>query len=822
MDNEQIKALCLSLMKADSEEDAVTVLKNAGYWDNHEVWRYYGDNENNFSVIGSQQSFPDAALIEKLVNSIDARLTKECLLAGIDPESDKAPKSIKEAVSWFFEENPGGYTSGLITEWDDKKRREISRGITLSATGSRPKVGTGLPCFTISDYGEGQTPSMIPRTLLSLNKSNKLRIPFVQGKFNMGGSGVLRFCGRRRLQLIVTRRDPRLLKPDESFPSDFHWGFTIVRRERPEGNARSSVYTYLAPIQAKVKPRKGSVLNFSSETMPIFPKVQEPYAVESDSGTLIKLYDYNIQGYKTHMFRKGLFNRVDLLLSEVALPIRFHECRDFEGKDKSFETTLTGLRVRLEDNKADNLESGFPQPCPMRVMGEKMTATIYAFKKGRAETYRGKKDGVIFTVNGQAQGDLSESFFKRKNAGNYSYLADSILVLVDCSELSPTAIEDLFMNSRDRLSGDELRNQIEKELEFLIRNNQDLKDLKERRRREVRDNQLEDSKPLEEILKNMLNKSPTLSHLFYKGTRISNPFQPHRATSKDHDWKGKRYPTYFRFKGLEYGKILTRECPINVRARIYFETDVENEYFNRKIDPGEFELFKVIDGKEFVYDTYSCNLRNGIATLNLKLPYACEIGDLLSFKAVATDRTKAIEPFINHILLKISAEQIQKKGGKSSRRNPPLERNGGNRELPSGMQLPNIQKVYESSVEGHKTWDDMTPPFDKYTALMAKNVGSDYDDYDSSGIYDFFINVDNIYLQNEIKGTKRDPVALTDCFVYGMTLLGMSLIHENINKIKSNEDQNEEDIEAKVAEFTKAVAPVLIPIIVDLGELSTV
>lgn len=822
MDNEQIKDLCLSLMRADSEEEVVTVLKDAGYWDNSQVWRYYGDNENNFSVIGSQQSFPDAALIEKLVNSIDARLTKECLLAGINPESDEAPKTIKEAVSRFFEDNPEGYTAGLITEWNDNKRREISRGITLSATGSTPKVGTGLPCFTISDYGEGQTPSMIPHTLLSLNKSNKLRIPFVQGKFNMGGSGVLRFCGKRRLQLIVTRRDPRLLDPDESFPSDFHWGFTIVRREKPEGNARNSVYTYLAPIKAKMKPRKGSVLHFSSETMPIFPKVQNPFAIESDSGTLIKLFDYNVKGYKTRLFQKGLFSRVDLLLSEVALPIRFHECRDYKGGDRSHESTLTGLRVRLEDNKAENLEEGFPQPCPMRVMGEKMTATIYVFKKGKASSYKSKKEGVVFTVNGQAQGDLSESFFKRKKSGNYSYLSDSILVLVDCSELSPTAVEDLFMNSRDRLSGDELRNKIENELEYLLKHNQDLKDLKERRRREERDTKLEDQKPLEEILKSMLKNSPTLSQLFYKGNRISNPFKPHKATSQEHSWKGEKYPEYFRFKGLEYGKTHSRECPINVRSRIFFETDAENEYFNRKIDPGEFELYQIVDNEEFTYDTYSCNLRNGIATLNLKLPNSCSVGESLQFKAVATDRTRVIEPFQNHIILNIGSPHKQKKGKKSTRRNPPWEKNEGDRELPSGMQLPNIQKVYEYSKEGYKTWENMNPPFDKYSALTAKNIGSDDDD--ATDIYDFSINVDNIYLQNEIKGSRRDSKALTDCFVYGMTLLGMSLIHENMNKKKKRDDDDDkgnDDIELKVKTFTKAVAPVLIPIIIDLGDLST-
>jgi|SRR6516164_1026093 hypothetical protein len=41
-------------------------------------------------------------------------------------------------------------------------------------------------CFTVSDNGEGQTPDKMPYTLLSLDRSNKLRVPFVQGKFNMG------------------------------------------------------------------------------------------------------------------------------------------------------------------------------------------------------------------------------------------------------------------------------------------------------------------------------------------------------------------------------------------------------------------------------------------------------------------------------------------------------------------------------------------------------------------------------------------------------------------------------------------------------------
>ena len=57
---------------------------------------------------------------------------------------------------------------------------------------------------------------------------------------------------------------------------------------------------------------------------------------------------------------------------------------------------------------------GFPSSCPIGALGEQMTATIYAFKKGKAETYR-KHEGIIFTLNGQTHGHLTPDFFTRKN-----------------------------------------------------------------------------------------------------------------------------------------------------------------------------------------------------------------------------------------------------------------------------------------------------------------------------------------------------------------------------------------------------------------------
>ncbi len=48
MNNGQPESLCLSLMQADSEQEVIKILKDAGYWDDPKVWRDYGDDEHNW------------------------------------------------------------------------------------------------------------------------------------------------------------------------------------------------------------------------------------------------------------------------------------------------------------------------------------------------------------------------------------------------------------------------------------------------------------------------------------------------------------------------------------------------------------------------------------------------------------------------------------------------------------------------------------------------------------------------------------------------------------------------------------------------------
>ena len=799
-----MKELCLDLIRADSETEVIRLLRDAGYWEQEEVWRHFGDNENNWATIGNQQSRPEAALVEKLVNSVDARLVQACQEVGISPDGDRAPSTIRKAVAQFFDPHgsPESSRAGLISEWSNSYRTEVARGITLATTGAKP--GTGYPCFTISDCGEGQTPHKFPDTLVSLHRSNKLRIPFVQGKFNMGGTGALRFCGSENLQLIVSRRNPRLISGANA--SNCRWGFTIVRR-RQEGG-RSTVYSFLAPVGADKKARKGNVLNFSAVALPIFPSGNSAYARDTAWGTLIKLYEYQLKR-TSHILRKdGLLGRLDLLLAEAALPIRLYECRDYKGHEGSFANNLMGFRVRLEDNRADNLEFD-PSSSDLRVLGESMTATIFAFKKGRADTYR-NDEGIVFTMNGQTHGYLSTSFFRRKKVG-MSYLRDSILVVVDCSGISPRAREDMFMNSRDRLADSRLRIAIEGELERLLKEHQGLRDLRERRRREEVETKVGDDKPLEDLLRSMLRDSPMLSQFFGQGQRLRNPFRPPNVPPVDDPFLGKKYPTFFHFKGREPDVSLVRECQVGRRARIVFSTNAENEYFSRDIDPGQFNL-SIITAKGLVdADNYVLNLDEGIANLHVQVPQDFVAGDQVEFRSLTTDPAQ-INPFVNQFKLYLVPKTPKPPGPPK----PPR---------PSGLNLPKVIEVPEGM------WQTYTPPFDERTALRIRHTGDAgiSETKEASEIYDFFVNIDNIHL----KGFLKDNATLSGVgaklvraqFKYGLVLLGLALIRQDSyeKKMSNSSDQERGDsdrnVEDQVTEFSRATAAVLLPVIRSLSEL---
>ena len=161
--------LLLDLYNAPSSEAVYKIIKEYDL-DGPSNWKPYGDNQNNAGTSENQQSTPENALVEKLTNSVDAILMKECLRRHIDPTSNEAPQTISNALETFF-----GINNGQIKTMSTAKRNMLSNNIILAATGKQH----GEENLIVVDRGEGQSPNSMPKTILSLSKSNKLKVPFV-------------------------------------------------------------------------------------------------------------------------------------------------------------------------------------------------------------------------------------------------------------------------------------------------------------------------------------------------------------------------------------------------------------------------------------------------------------------------------------------------------------------------------------------------------------------------------------------------------------------------------------------------------------------
>lgn len=780
------KDLAIQLSHCESENEVIAALSEAGVWDNPSLWRPFGDIENNWSTIGNQQSEAEAALVEKIVNSIDAMLMKECLIRGVVPDSTLAPKSISDAMEQYFH-----IKGGKLQELTTTERTKLAKSITLAASGKKPTDANGYPCITIVDCGEGQTPRKMPDTILSLNKSNKLKVPFVQGKFNMGGTGVVRFCGTHSFQLVISKRCPDIANTDDD--STFsEWGFTIIRRERPKDghDRRSSMVTYLVGEDRQIR-------TFSAEEgIPVIPSSKGKYDI-MHYGMYCRMYEFHMSSRLCSNINMALYYRLSTLLPNLAYPVYLDECRDYRAH--TMFRTLSGLNVRLSDQAATDANSIEEQlSAASNIDGQRISATVYVFKK---TTEKGKEldvsqfradEGILLTQNGQTHGSFDRKFYRRAAVG-LSYLADSILTIVDCSQIDETTREDLFMNSRDRMSAGNFERKLELWLEDFLKENDTLKQIQAKRREEAIANKLNDEKPLEDILSSVFKSSSVLSKLFILGEKLQNPTNlgPTHAAEA---FIGKYNPTYFTIVKKASAERLKREAQAGRKFRISFKTDAVNEFFSREEYPGTYTLY--CDGTPC--DNHSLNLHNGTATLSVSLPEDSKVIGMHTYKCVVVD-TNVDRAFENEFdIVVIPYSDIS--GGSGGRTLPPGDNPNGKSLSPMGIALPNVIEITKDE------WDEYS--FTKESALEVRRATAD------SAAFDFFINMENIHLMTEVKPFARDEAKIRlykARYKYAMVLIGLSVLGYYSN---SDEEEAPED---KVRLFSQMVSPVILPMIEVMG-----
>jgi hypothetical protein len=770
------------LLYAETEDSVDEILDKAGYLEDEKVWYPFGGFENNFAAIGNQQSNATGALVEKIINGIDAVLMAECYVRNIDPESDKAPKTMTDAVERFFNVRDGRLENLLQSD-----QSKLADNIHLVAVGSKEN-----PNYLIIDRGEGQTPARFPDTFVSLLKSNKIRIPFVQGKFNSGGTGILSFCGDRNYQLIISRRRPGCPIQSDDDTADL-WGFTIVRRLLPSSGRRSSMYVYLAPDT--------HIPSFKSEKIKVLPgksgvnRPALPYAIELSYGTCIKLYNYKWRE-KSIITTSGRYELEEFLHSPC-MPFRVTETREYRANYYSATVIggWTSATAEDEEGETRKLEDGFPAFAILNIKGiGELPYQIAVFKSGTKK--RHVPYGIFFIVNGQVHGEFSKDFISRKL--KLDYLKDEfgpLLVSVDCTAMNERVREDFFMASRDRIRKNEVYSEIEEKLADALKNHPGLQEINQNRRKQVIEAHLQEKAPLE-TFQRILDLDPTLSSLFAAGDNLATSTGPGIKPP----YVGRKFPTFFRLSN-EPKDGLIKLCPINRTCKIEFETDAMNDYFTRAITPGKI-TFTPIDLIEHTH------LWNGKFETRVRVPWNAQSGDAVKIRVNVTDIEREARdiPFISTFT--ITAAPELEDGWTSGPPIKPRSANIGGSRRGVVLATPKVNEVHKGE------WSQYD--FNKYNAIKLMN--------DGQGGYDCYINVDNAFLLTELsKAKENDKPLIKFWFCYGLVLAGLGIIRHQMRltdknnpneKNQQNNNDEEQTIELdEINKFCDGLAQVIVPII---------
>ena len=776
------------LLRAEDENEVDRILQDAGFLnDDHKIWQPFGGFEMNYSQIGNQQAEPTPALVEKLINSIDAVLMAECYRANIDPRDEKAPRTMAEAVEKFFK-----VRDGRLENLTPRQRTALADNIHMIVTGSK-----SAPCYLVIDKGEGQTPASFEKTFLSLTRRNKDDIPFVQGRFNCGGTGVLPFCGQQNYQLVASRRNP-CCPAEQGDSTKDSWGFTIVRKLRPSKGRKSSMYVYLAP--------QNQILSFTSaDGIPVLAgqssknKPAPAYSIRLPYGSCIKLYNYRWKK-KGPLTTDGRYE-LERFLHSVCLPFRLSETREY--KANYYSTTVSGIIASTNDEGKEEIDPNSKFEADFSpAYGElslpqsgRLPYRIYLLKEEHIRYSRDFPHGVFFTLNGQVHGDLPANFVN--STLKFDCLSTYLMVSVDCTHMNAAVREDFMMASRDRVRRNEIYDEIYETLREELKEHPGLRQHNALRKQKRLEETLSNQEKTIDYFQELLKGDPTLASILGTGGHVISTTGP---AEKPEPFFGKKFPTYFRIAKEPKGG-LVKACPVNRSVRVDFETDAVNDYFVRADCPGSITF----DPPNLCV---SSRLWNGRFTTKFQMPYDGNVGDSVTIKVSVTDieRESKGSPFFSQFQIKGAPEAQDDKvppPGKATPGKKPQD--NGNQAMPS-LAIPKIREVRREK------WDDALYQFTEYSAVKIIN------DDETNG-YIFFVNVDNKFLINELHRSKEEEKALVKHrFIYGVVLAGLGMMGELQRQQKEKEPDNNEsggkELELDtVNKFCAGVSRVIVPII---------
>ena len=789
MDEYVSQTIALRLVLAKSAEDVNAVLQDEAarfYFDDPQNWSPYGNRDKNWDTVGNQQTNPIGALVEIVTNGIDTILLRKAREAGVsDFRSTEAPRSMTDAVKRFFPH----VVEGKIQRLEPTQRTALARQCIQVAVQRPYRKNHQYPTYTMIDAGDGQLPQDFSKTFLSLSEKNKEGIQFVQGKFNMGSTGSLRFCTRSDIRLghyklIVSRR-----------PGQPYWGWTLVRVRGPRSGEALPVAEYF-------HINKTSIPKFRAESLSAFGHATLGVIQE---GSLIRLYEYDI-GPESRSVDFGIYNALTVNLIDCALPIQIYDfdATPIVGKgplraEGIAARTFSGLNVVLRAELSENTDADNETP-----KNDKNTEWVHLVEEmkdedlghikiiatavSRLQDFLSKQPArVFYTINGQTHAYERASFLNTR--AGLPDLRNHVLINVLCDEMNKQAMATIFMPDRERKANTVLARMLETRVIEALKGDDKLRAYAAEIRRRRATNQVEDQQETADLHRELVKADPAIRELFGLGAFLP---ELDKAPGGNEPFVGKKFPSFLTPLNLKTENgTLVKDLPIDSARRIECGTDAENDYLTRIDSPGT--SWCSVD--ELVMP-HSVKLRNGTARFSINAPKTAVVGETVFVEFGFIDNSRA-EPlkFGVHIRFTDAEPAIT---------NPPGKRTDTKPATQLAIGQPNFQWVKEENWSEHD--------FDQDAAAYVSTG-------EATVVY---INSDNRYLR-AMRIREKDEAARMiseNMFKMGLGLLALAIYKKAM--VETAESTSAPDAEAFTRQATIAMAPYIVTIIRRLGGVDSV
>ncbi len=438
MTNEQSERKLATLLingrkKSDVEEIIGLATKMYGV-----SWRALGDRPNNIGTVGIG-SEPGLAIVERVTNMFDAMLE---LGHALNPGTKAS--SPREAASEYY----GIPKMGLA---DIDEPRPIAEKMILSLEDSGNKY---RPSVVIRDKGIGETSRSFPKTILSLNESNKVDKPWTMGTYGQGGSVTYGFC---ESTIIVSRRHPALLNGITD-----HVAWTIVKK-RYDSSKKLPNYEYLVGTDNEVFSLSPSIFS------------------DLEHGTQVTHIEYDLQ--ISGPFTTNPFQFFNAALFDPVLPFLLTGNR---GKEKDYGSrVIVGNSARLQniERAKGDIEIAHTDSIKLDLGKENGSPVVQYWvlrrplssdsKTDPTSSYVDAKSAVSMTLHGQRH-DAEERYWIKTRA-NLSFLYKLMIIQIDATELTGAAKAELFASTRERGRKSGIRMKLYDTLAYSLSNDPHLK-----------------------------------------------------------------------------------------------------------------------------------------------------------------------------------------------------------------------------------------------------------------------------------------------------------------------------------------------------------